>query len=333
LTVQRNVTPVSVAGGYWTGSSTIVDLLAEHRDCAVVPEEFTLFSFGQFFSECFEPLTRGIIDNRLFLLNLRRMQDFNRCDMRPFRPIMRRIFGYINRYPAVLFNPRSNMSKVLGRVYEKSCLDLLDYLKVVELNPTSVDISQLMRLINHTLHSAAIGSALSTEHEGVKYGVFDQLVAPPFTEPAQLAVPEMKFINIDRDWRDQYISMRGRYLKMMVRNRSLGLRPFNEDLTIVDDLPMDFFLRLRDRIDRIKNRQIAIRHHNILWLNYEDIVLDTSVTAAKVFDFLNLDPSKWQREKKFYPEKSSERIGKWKKKEWDKEPYRSEISRLAEHLG
>ena len=59
----KNITPLSVAGGYWTGSSAVVDILAEHENCNVVPGEFSVFSFGQFFKEVFDPLYSKKIDS------------------------------------------------------------------------------------------------------------------------------------------------------------------------------------------------------------------------------------------------------------------------------
>ena len=53
---------VSVAGGYWTGSSAVIDLLNEHRLCAIVENEFTLFSYGQFFKEVYIPILDGYCD-------------------------------------------------------------------------------------------------------------------------------------------------------------------------------------------------------------------------------------------------------------------------------
>jgi hypothetical protein len=333
LKAELNVSPISVAGGYWTGSSAIIDLLAEHERCTAVPAEFTLFSFGQFFSEVFEPLLQGSTDYGLFDLNVRRMRDFNRSDVRPLRPIIRRLLTYIRHYPISFFNPRSDMFKKLGPDYEKCCKALLKQLVSIKDDPSSANIAELKYRLSSVLLKAALGATEHTKQSSIKYGVFDQLVAPPFIRPAQLAIPELKHINVDRDWRDQYVSMRGRYLHMMARNKKLGLRPFDENLGIVDRLPIDFMSRLRKRIDETRRFQALNPQKNVLWLDYEDIVLNSEKTAKKVFDFLDLDPGQWKSNQFFFPEKSKNRIGKWNRGDWLRQPLKGEIDELAERLG
>ena len=42
---------------------------------------------------------------------------------------------------------------------------------------------------------------------------------------------------------------------MMARNRNLGIRPFDEDLSIVNTKPVDFMISLRKKIDKTKKIQ------------------------------------------------------------------------------
>ena len=62
---KLSVLPVSVSGGFWTGSGAVIDLLYEHPDCSIIPNEFTLFSHGQFFEEVLEVVRKNKkIENR-----------------------------------------------------------------------------------------------------------------------------------------------------------------------------------------------------------------------------------------------------------------------------
>ena len=142
----------------------------------------------------------------------------------------------------------------------------------------------------------------------------------------------MKYINVDRDWRDQYISMRDKYFNMTQRNESLEIRPFAEGYGNKYDSPIDFMIDLRSRIDNVKNKQLAQKNKNILWVSFEDIVLNTNATAKKIFNFLDIDFQHWKPNQNFFPEKSALRINKWKNNQWSREPYLSEIQKIKESL-
>ncbi len=92
--------PVSVAGGYWTRSSALVDLLAEHRHCSMVPGEFSLFSFGQLFQQVTHPLLEGEPVGAAFQGNLLRMSTFNQAERLPrVSGMERRLCRLLGLYP------------------------------------------------------------------------------------------------------------------------------------------------------------------------------------------------------------------------------------------
>jgi|APSaa5957512535_1039671.scaffolds.fasta_scaffold14272_3 hypothetical protein len=324
----NNITPLSVAGGYWTGSSAVVDILAEHENCNVVPGEFSMFSFGQFFKEVFDPLYSKKIDGTLLDSNLKRIIDFNLTDMRPIRPALRYVFSYFKFYPNLFFNPRTGMYKILGEDYKKSCLNFIEQLKLIRTDISLADIGLLRDQISKILHHASLGVNNYKDKSEIKYGVFDQLIAPPYIDMSKTALSKIKFINVDRDWRDQYISLRYRYSHMMARNRNLGIRPFDEDLSIVNTKPLDFMISLRKKIDEVKKIQNDKSSKDILWLEYENIVLDPKKTVKKIFDFLDLDPEKWKPNQFFFPDQSSERIGKWKNEKFLDASIKREIAEM-----
>ena len=71
--------PISVSGCFWSGSGAIVDLLSEHPDCNIIPNEFTLFSYGQFFNEVIEALLQKKKINSSYQYNLRRFDQNFQC--------------------------------------------------------------------------------------------------------------------------------------------------------------------------------------------------------------------------------------------------------------
>ena len=330
---NHSIIPVSVAGGYWTGSSTIVDLLAEHPECAIVPEEFTLFTFGQFFQELYAPIASGERLGATYDANLLRLSEFNRTDMYPIRAIFRRLFMKMNVYPKMFFSRRADMGKRLGAGYRRSCSQLESMLLTIRRDGENCNLEALHELMLEVLSEAAKGAVSPGVRAPVKYGVFDQLVAPPYIKYAEQALPTLRYINIDRDWRDQYVSMREPFRKMMARNRHMGVRPWDENLEVVDNEPIPFFLRLRNKIEKVKAEQAVLAGDNMLWLWYEDVVLDRDSVARQVFDFLDLDQELWTPDQHLHPNISRKRIGKWKKGIWQKEPLKSEIAFLSEKLG
>lgn len=326
------ISPISVAGGYWTGSSAVVDLLSEHNECKVIPGEFSFFSFGQFFEEIFINFNSKKIDIELFNSNLKRMKDFNKSDFRPFRPILRKIFSLIDVYPKSIFNPRSGMKNLLGKEYDLACSKLFAELEAVRDSNLEINQDRIKKFILEVLTRATLYNK-SNLKKNIRYGIFDQIIAPPYTNFAKLAIPEMKFINVDRDYRDQYISLRDIFQKMMARNRALGIRPFNENLSIEENFPVDFMVRLRKRIESSKKISLGEKQNDLIWISYEELLLNSESVSKDIFNFLELDFSGWNKNQRFFPKKSSARIGKWKKGKWLKEPYKSELALLEERLG
>lgn len=331
----RKPSHVSVSGGYWTGSSAVVDLLSEHAQCRVVPDEFTLFSFGQFFQEVYCPLISGQFNKEILNQNLFRLIEFNRSDIYPVRSIIRRLLRYAGFYPRMFFSRRNSMNKRLGGEYQDACNELISILKKVQTTDEFPDASVLQGVINRILDKAVEGASGNAGEcsEDIKIGVFDQIIAPPYSEFARSALPDLKCINVDRDWRDQYISMRNVYWRMMMVNKCLGVRPWHEDLDEVDRMPTRYFVRLRENIEKIKAAQIEERRKDILWIHFEDVVLDRETAAIKIFEFLDVDPASWAPGNMFHPEISKKRIGKWKYDKWKEHPLKDEIEFLTGKLG
>ena len=196
----------------------------------------------------------------------------------------------------------------------------------------TLEIATTRALVGEVLGSAA----LALRGEGLpapKVGVCDQLVAPPYLTDATALVPRLRMIMVDRDWRDQYISMRPAYRRMSAVNRELGVRPWDE--AAGGPLPdfRSFFLGLRRRIDAERERVLRMHGATVRWMRFEEIVREPVTAASEVFAFLGLDPERWSRGRHFHPERSRRRVGKWKVAEMRGSDVLREIDELTAILG
>lgn len=331
--VAGEVPPLSVSGGYWTGASAIVDLLAEHPDAAVVPGEFTLFSFGQFFQEITTPLGSGRPALAGARRTLWRYRQFNVPE--PFsllRRAMRRSLAAVRQYPASLSVARTSAGTALGPRYAVACRDLLEMIERDMASDGALDLARTRMLIGEVLGAAALG-AHDAGLPAPKVGVFDQLVAPPYLTDATAVVPGLRTIMVDRDWRDQYLSMRPAFRRMSAVNRRLGVRPWDEAASGPPPGFRAYFVGLRQRIEAERMRVLRVHGSLVRWMRFEEIVREPVTAAGEVFSFLDLDPARWSSGRRFHPERSMRRVGKWKAAEWRGTDAKREIDELTEILG
>lgn len=309
--------PISVSGCFWSGSGAIVDLLSEHPDCNIIPNEFTLFSYGQFFNEVIEALLQKKKINSSYQYNLRRFEEFNKSEIPIILSFLRYFCAKIGVFPRWLFAFKLGMSNVLGERYLSVCNELLNELT----HPASIrniDLDKICLLINNVLFEASKGSDNINEDPIVT--VFDQMIAPPYASSAWSALPNLKLICVDRDWRDQYVEIRDQISRMIRVKQVLGVKFWGLD--IYDDdwkKPIDIFIRLRNKINYVKNKQLQNSDKRLIWINFEDIIYDTKKTGQTVFDFLNLDISKWRSNRNLLPQNSMINIGKWRDSSYVKE--------------
>ena len=312
---------LSISGSYWTGSSALIDLLQEHRDCLIVPEEFAVFSYGQFFKEVYAPISKNQTLNDEQFSNLLRMLKFNESEPRLVFSAARYVCRLLGIFPKGIFEKRMGMNRLLGKRYSKSCLELYKYLEHSKNNLSNTEIPTIKKLIKNVLIQAAnYGRNVATEKpEGSELIVFDQLIAPPYTNYALPAIPDLRLLHVNRDWKDQYVDIRHRLGPMLKIHSHLGLKPYGETLRMQKLKPIDFFIELIKFTHEIRMDHINQRKENIMWIDFEDIVLETSRTASNVFDFLNLDPKFWSPNTVFRPEMSKNNIGQWKSTPWQDE--------------
>jgi len=309
--------PISVSGCFWSGSGAIVGLLSEHPDCNIIPNEFTLFSYGQFFNEVIEALLQKKKIDSAYQYNLRRFEEFNKSEPPIILSALRYFCAKIGVFPRWLFAFKLGMSNVLGERYLSACNELLNELNSpVSIN--NIDLDKICLLINNVLFEASKGSDNINEDPIVT--VFDQMISPPYASSAWAALPNLKLICVDRDWRDQYVEVRDQISRMIRVKQVLGVKFWGLDIYSDDwKKPVDIFIRLRNKIDHVKNQHLQNADKRLIWINFEDIIYDTKKTAQTVFDFLNLDVSKWIPNRYLIPQNSILNIGKWRNSRYVKE--------------
>ena len=313
--------PVSVSGCYWSGSTAVIDLLEEHEKCNIIKgdrnsTEFILYSYGQFFDEIYKNIVNKNFDEKTKNENLLRFKSFNKNEFFFIRKVIRKCFFSISKYPPFLFNRRMGMYKKFGKNYQIACEDVINKVENAFLNK-EINIQELNDAIQKTLYFAAeefIPENLKLE---TSISVFDQLIAPTYTKYALKVLPNLKFIFVDRNWKDQYVELRKHFFQMVAINNSIGLRPFDEELNDYSGDFFNFFIKLRKKISVIKAAQINIE--NIFWLNFEDLIFRRDNTSSEIFDFLGLTKNGWNKGVCFDPNASSKNVDIWQNSKYIEE--------------
>ena len=326
--MSTEITSVSVSGCYWSGSSAVIDILTEHSSCIVVPEEFSAYSYGQFFEEALYPISQGVYSESNLENNLGHFIEFNKNEPPILFAIIRRFCHLMSRYPKNLFYRRMGLGTTLGKKYYDSCETFINYLREIEKNLCPKSSDHLCGLINHILTEGSKGALHKfgrSMPEGKLLGVFDQFIAAPYLEFTLPYLPDTRFVNVDRDWRDQYVDMRPEMDRMMKVNNAIGARPWGEDITSKLPSKIEFFVQLREKVKLLKLKQD--NNAQTIWLQFEDLVEDTDKEATKLFDFLGIDKVNWRSGNVFLPDRSRKNIGIWRNS-----PYRDEIEILEHRL-
>lgn len=311
---------VSVAGGYWTGSGAVVDMLSEHLQCNVVKGEFALFSYGQFIDEIIYPIvTRETVDHIRYKENIFRFKEFNKSEfLYPARPLLRRILSTLSVNHARLCSIRSGMGGRIGVEYINACDEFIAAIDSIN-SSASEEAIELIKTTFHHILMLVIEHENKVETSCCVAGVFDQFIGPAYAATALDIFPELRMIYVDRDWRDQYVEVRNIINKMVKKNSAVGVRPAGEDYHDYNLSSMKYFISLRKRISEYKKFHKSKYNNQILWVDFEDVVLKSDESARKIFDFLNLDYNLWTPETSFFPAKSKVNIGKWRDCSWGSE--------------
>lgn len=296
---------VVIGGGYWTGSSALIDLLREHRGCFVVPGEFRLLSNGVFFKDI-NNIQNGEHNSSKFLS--RHINYIRRCndpDYFKINALSARICEELRWYPGLLFPRRRNWGKKYGKKY-RFLTDRL--VRLLSKNRKEVlNIDKIKGIIKSILYEVAT----HVGYEGGKIVVFDQLSNAFHTDYTAKLLEDAKFINVDRYWMDQYVEVKDKIKQITHRKHSLGLNPFDGMSISNIKNRKDLFIKMRTRLNRKRDDQK--KHKRIKWVDFENIVNNKIQTARSIFKYLRLGLDEWCEKGKYFDSQSSKRnIGQWK---------------------
>ena len=120
---------------------------------------------------------------------LHRLVEFNRRERTPrLRGAARRLCASIGVYPTMFFARRGGAGRLLGPHYREACARLVAMLAEARRTAQAPQFTELRASLEAVLQAAVDGIAPVGVH-GVKAGVFDQLVGPPYTDHAVEALP------------------------------------------------------------------------------------------------------------------------------------------------
>lgn len=132
--------------------------------------------------------------------------------------------------------------------------------------------------------------------EGYHSVILDQGIPPHSVSCFENYFPNGKMIIVDRDPRDTALSM-------IQRQKGIGMQ-------LKQKLDADLYIRW---FKRTRNNGKKVDNPNVLYLTYEELILDYEKSRKKVFEFMEIDASEHKEQYQYFnPEISSTRIGKWK---------------------
>ena len=304
-------TIISIAGSYWTGSSALLDLLNKNEYFYSPPGEFSLFSYGQYFSDVIKPLITDDYSNIInFQDNLYRYIEFNKKEdilFLPYRKILRTILRKFKIYPKRLNAIRAGYYNLMSKEYffysERLLAALCEKKECKNKSEAKIEenLSQLL------FNMQPSGKDMKSPNI-----LLDQFISPAYVEDAISVLPEVKMIFIDRDWRDQYTEIKKLLPSMIQKNSNLNVFPMGETAEEYTFNNIDFFIMLRNKIHNFKKLHKKSFSSQVLWLNFEDLIYRPSDTLLKVLDFLGLSDYELKKFEMTFLEKSKKNIGKWK---------------------
>ena len=308
--IKKNKIFVSIAGSYWTGSSALLDLLVDNPNFYSPPGEFSLFSYGQFFNDVVNPIfKKDNINPKIFNENILRFTEFNKdenINIFPYRKLLRRILRIINFHPKGINSIRAGYNRIMSEEYELLCSNLVEALsKKKKFNDKEIQI------LKETILSLLGSIGTIKNYSNPTFILLDQFISPSYVEQSLKLSPDLKMIFVDRDWRDQYSEVKSIFPSMMKKNMQLNVFPMGEKQDDYLLKPIDFFIKLRNKVSHYKRVHKERFHKEVLWLEFEDLVFKPENSLKEVFRFLNISNNFTINTDISIMEKSKKNIGKW----------------------
>ncbi len=298
-----------IVGGYvYSGSSMVNDLLKECKGIKTFDTEFKLLTSVDGIID----LEKALYDNPIYYkreIALERFQEFYKqldakkginayttyfCD--DFIILLNNFLERITSREYLLGT--SQFSFLRGKSifkFEKKGFRLELFKKYINCKKTryiKIDREDFHKEVQNLLHQLFD----RYEAEGFTRAVLDQALYPACANKLNDYFPNGKMIIVDRDPRDNAVSL--------IRS---GKGPGNE---LRKNLDAEFYARW---FSNERKKYGEINHKKVKYFRYEELALNYEKSKKSIFDFLGIELSKHQKPGKFFlPQKSAAKIGGWK---------------------
>lgn len=297
-----------IVGGYvYSGSSMVNDLLKECKGIKTFDTEFKLLTSVDGIID----LEKGLFDNPIYYkreIAIERFQDFYKqlsakkginaytkyfCD--DFIILLNNFLDKITSREYLLGTSQFSFCKGKSIFnFEKKGFSLELFKKYNNLKKTrfvEIDREDFHKEVQILLHQFFD----RYESEGVTSVVLDQGLSPAFANKLIDYFPNGKMIIVDRDPRDNAVSL--------IRS---GKGPGCELRKKLDaEFYAKWFSNERKKYGNIDNSKVK-------YFRYEELALNYEKSRNSIFDFIGIDLSKHKEPGKFFsPQKSAAKIGGW----------------------
>lgn len=281
---------VIISGGYWTGSSALLQVFKGQNNIFMGNHESSLFSYGQLFDtlDFNSEDSLFISDEEVFKNCLRRLKRDSTTEIPIVSSILRKLFYSIDYIRAENFEIRNGARMNFPNEYYNFKSRIQEYMHL-DFNNDIIKLGELQYLVENTLNYS-YDRSFNRIPEMI---IFDQLISPLYFEKFNSICPDVKFIFVDRDYRDQLSDILKFSKRMLVVNNYLCLKPMKDNYyhkggNVSIDEMLRWFVDVRVNIEDFKFNNRFNR--NVLILNFEDLVNDTKNTVESVLFFLGLNP-------------------------------------------
>ena len=305
-------------GGFGaSGGSAIRDLLKEFEDIFIFPSEFRLLKEKNglldleasiFSSRSPDNIDLAIRDFKELNSHLGRITtkfsrkgfDYNLYTDYQYKDLINKFIQKITDYKYKMFTHnydfrksslKSQFDRYMARVFGYSFLEEESYMAYPSFEEFNMYAKELLYGIFHSsTQKYKVEPKVIALHNCINHLRIETILK------SSSYFYEFKMLIIDRDPRDIFIDFpHKRYL------------PSELNLLEKSKCFVKFFLSIRDELEEIKKLD------NILFIKFEDLILNYEFTKDKIIKFLNIDKKKVDLNKRtFLPHKSSKNIGLYK---------------------
>ena len=296
---------IGVSGFGWSGSGAVVDLLREFDGYGALGLEFRLIKDPHGISD----LESSLVNNWDVLRSNKAIDDFkwfcNVLNMKGSR--FTRAGENLSKKLSVdfLLETDKYIDNLTDMKYKGNSLTFSyhlskTYLFLKKLNRWKVNREMYFskptkeKFLLHTRTYLETIFNLFMKKNNIKTLILDQTISVTDIESSMKYFQDMKLIVVDRDPRDIYVDL----VKMK------ALVGADSDINKRAERFVLWYKLIRERL---------YVNENVLFLNFEDIILNYDVEIKKIQLFLGLENKHIRKKQYLNPEVSKKNIGQWKK--------------------